>query len=231
MKTATQQILKKTSISLLLLLVCRCCFAGSAGEPTSFGEWAVSTNNPIQSLSLRARLVVSETADVSGSRTTVTYIEFQNPNNAINILYVYYNGSLPELSCELLDSSGKAVPPQLSGSYNGPMPEPCWLALPNDSVVRFHPSFYRAPAASNGELYIDAGHNQWRHWVIPRGDTNDYYLSGTLSLTVPEGETPPPWHTRTGNGSVVTNAVSYDVCHGTLKLPPVKISAKSVSGK
>jgi hypothetical protein len=231
MKTNAQIILQVISISFLLLLVCQCCFAGSADELTTFGEWAVSTNNPMLGMSLKARLVVSETADNSGSRMAVTYVELQNPNNAINVLYVYYNGSLPELSCELLDSRGKAVPSQMSGPYNGPMPEPCWLALPIDSTVRFHPSFYRAPAASKGELYIDAGHNQWRHWVIPRDDTNDYYLSGTLSLTVPEGEAPPPWRMKTGNASVVTNPVPYDVCHAALKLPPVKISAKYLSGK
>jgi hypothetical protein len=64
--------------------------------------------------------------------------------------------------------------------------------------------------ATNGELLVVAG---WDCWHIPQSDTNDYYLSGTLSLSLPKAET-RPW-----------------TWHGTLKLPPVKIPAKNLSGK
>ena len=78
-----------------------------AGEPTSIGAWAESTNNPMQGLNLRARLVISEAADISGSRTALAYVEFQNANQSVNTIYVHSNF---ELKCELRDSSGKTVP-------------------------------------------------------------------------------------------------------------------------
>ncbi|HEY5234406.1 MAG TPA: hypothetical protein VIK35_12815 [Verrucomicrobiae bacterium] len=111
MKFAAQQILKQISI-LFLLLACRCCFAGSADEPTSFGDWSDSTiGGSYLHARLKARLVVSETTDVSGSRTANTYVEFQNTNQMANtLLYVYWGGTNLALDCELRDSSGKAVP-------------------------------------------------------------------------------------------------------------------------
>ncbi|HEY5234407.1 MAG TPA: hypothetical protein VIK35_12820 [Verrucomicrobiae bacterium] len=59
-------------------------------------------------------------------------------------------------------------------------------------------------------------------WRIPRGDTNDYYLSGTLTLTIPSGISPP---TLQGNN------IQPIPWQGTLKLPPVKISAGGLSEK
>src|SRR6187397_338155 len=107
MKTVAQKILNIISVSFFFLLICRCCFAGSASEPALFGEWAALTNNPKQVLSLRARLVISETADSSGSLTAKTYVEFANTNNDIQNIYVH---SSFRLNCELRDSSGKIIP-------------------------------------------------------------------------------------------------------------------------
>jgi hypothetical protein len=220
MNSASQQILKKISISFLLLLACRCCFAGSAGEPTSFGDWSDSTiGGSGLHARLEARLVVSETADVSGSRTASTYVEFQNTNHSVNPLYVYWGGTNSTLDCELKDSSGKAVP-RAMGAYNGVSPDPIWLALPGDSILRFRPALVYW-SASNGELIIGGG-SYVELWRIPRGDTNDYYLSGTLTLTIPSGISPP---TLPGNN------IQPIPWQGTLKLPPVKISAKGPSAK
>lgn len=190
----------------------------TAGEPTSIGAWAESPDNPMQGLNLRARLLVSETTDISGSRTALAYVDFQNANHSINTVYVHsYFG----LDCELRDSNGKTVPKTMF-SYDGVAPELSWLALPCDSILRCHANPPAILKASGGELLVVAG---WGSWRIPRGDTNDYFLSGTLNLTVPKGETPPiPRHWING-GIVSDNGNRPYVCQGTLKLPPVKISA------
>lgn len=220
MKSVARQILKKISISFLLLLVCQSCFAGSAGEPTSFGDWSDSTiGGSGLHARLKARLVVSETTDVSGSRTANTYVEFQNTNHMVNTLYVYWGGTNSTLDCELRDSSGKTIP-RAYGSYSGVIPDPIWLALPEDSILRFRPALVYW-SASNGELIIGAG-SYVEFWRIPRGDTNDYYLSGILTLTIPSGISPP---TLPGNN------IQPIPWQGTLKLPPVKISANISSGK
>jgi hypothetical protein len=220
MKSAAQQILKKNFISFLLLLVFRCCFAGSAANPTSFGEWSDSTiGGSGFHARLKARLVVSETTDDSGSRTAIVYVEFQNTNHLVNTLYFYWGGTNSTLDCELRDSSAKSVP-RAWNAYSGVIPDPIWLALPEDSILRFRPDLVDW-SALNGELTIDAG-SYVESWRIPRGDTNDYYLSGTLTLTIPSGIHPP---TLPGNN------IQPIPWQGTLKLPPVKISAKSPSVK
>lgn len=168
--------------------------------------------------------MVSETADASGSRTAITYVEFQNTNNAINTIYVH---SYFDLKCELRDSNGKVIPSSL-WSYNGLIPEAAWLALPLDSTLRYRPNPPVVWQAKDGELLIGAG---WGLWHIPRGDTNDYYLSGVLNLTIPKGETPPLPRHPAGDGTFATQNDGPNACQGTLKLPPVKISAKNVSGK
>jgi hypothetical protein len=60
------------------------------------------------------------------------------------------------------------------------------------------------PGFGQATNFVSAG---WKCWTIPGGGTNDYYLSGELSLKLPKGETRPrAWQ-------------------GTLKLPPVKMPA------
>ena len=137
-------------------------------------------------------------------------------------MYIYcgFDPSRPDasqLSCELRDSGGKII---LRGGFSidGRLPGPCWLALPHDSTLRFRPCALCKGMASDGEWFIYAGFNSWR---IPRGDTNDYYLSGTLTLSIPQGETRP----RTPEDKYSAPSV----WQGTLKLPPVKIPARKPS--
>jgi len=215
--------MKRTLAFSFFLFAAASLIAQTAGEPTSFGEWVVSTNNPMYGMTLKARLVISEVDGDFGSRTAVAYVELQNTNNAINTLYV---GGNPSLRCELRDSSGKVISPPLLGYTRGGLIQGSfWLALPLDSIVRFRPYDYiHAPAAENGELVIHGGN----YWKFPRGDTNDYYLSGTLTLMVPKDEKPPAARFPTGDGTFRTEEVSDNVCHGTFQLPPVKISAKKL---
>lgn len=189
----------------------------SASRPMSFGEWSGSDTNQISFGNIRARLVISETIDNSDSRTAVAYLELHNASSAQNTLYIYYRyfatEDSPVLKCELKDAKGNPVRQSVRAA-NGWFPPPCWLALPYDSTLRFLPMTLSKTMAANGELCIDAGYDFWR---FPRGDTNDYYLSGKLMLSVPQD---------------VARPVSEDkyqppqIWQGTLQLPPVKIPAK-----
>jgi len=175
------------------------------------------TNDPIHGLNLRARLVYGEVTGIAGPLARVVYLDLQDCNSSVlNTMYVYYDPDSSEslLTCELRDVSGKKVPPS-AVVYDGPVVKVGWLALPYDSILRINatlPGFGKAPDI------ITAG---WNCWILPRGDTNDYYLSGTLNVTVPKGEPRPPQDT-------IPNAFEWQ---RTIKLPPVKIPAKSLSGK
>jgi hypothetical protein len=199
MKTTAQHILKKISILFLLLLACRCCLAGSASsEPKAMGEWSEPTNG------LRGRLVFGENDKIVGTRMGVIYLELQNVSLG-DTMYVYYPAAKSPLRCELQDSAGKTV--QRSGSpYSGGISAPCWLALPNDAPLRFRVTLGGFGIPQNGGLFIAGCIDD--AWVIPASATDDYYLSATLNVTHPKDETRPR------------------VWQGTLKLPPVKISAK-----
>lgn len=217
MKTGAQQMFKAISITFLLLSGCRCCFAGPADEPISIGAWSDMTNDPIHGLNLRARLVYGEETGVAGPLAHIVYLDLQDCNSSIlNTMYVYYDprSSGSSLTCELRDASGRMLP-NSAVAYDGPVVNIGWLALPYDSILRINatlPGFGKTPDL------ITAG---WNCWILPRGETNDYYLSGTLNVTVPKGETRPPQDTH-------PTALEWQ---GTLKLPPVKIPAKSLSGR
>ena len=206
----------------ILLLAAAGLMAQTASEPTAFGEWAVLTNCPMIGMALRARLVISEAAGDSGSRTVLAYIELQNTNNSVNTLLVRGN---PQLRCELRDSNGRTVSPALSPIRSGLLQGSFWLALPYDSIVRFRPYPPAPRVVTNGGLAIDGG----GYWKFPRGDTNDYYLSGTLTLRIPNSETPPVSLYPAGDGTFRSEDESDNICHGTLQLPAVKIPASVVT--
>lgn len=201
MKTATKQNLKRDFILFLLLLACRFCFAGSPSESKAIGEWSEQSNG------LRGRLVFGENEKIGGTRMGVIYLELQNVSLG-DTMYAYYPAAKSPLRCELQDSAGKTI--QRSGSeYDGWIPDPCWLALPNDSTLRFRVSLGGFGIPQNGGLFV-AGCIE-DVWVIPASATNDYYLSAILNLSAPNNETRPR------------------IWQGTLKLPPVKISVQATA--
>jgi hypothetical protein len=144
-----------------------------------------------------------------GVRFGLVYLELQNlaPGET---LYVYYNAGRLPLHCELKDSKGNLVDPSL-GAVSQFFPQSCWLALPSDSSLRF-----RTGSSGSGPdypcLFIISDFIAGK-WAIPFNATNDYYLSGTFSSISPTNDTRP------------------HVWDGTLNLPPVKISMKSLTAR
>jgi hypothetical protein len=194
-------------IVLFLCLTCQFCLAGPVTEPKFIGDWSETTNG------LRGRLLFAERSPEkweiqNNSRSGVVFLELQNIASA-DTLYVYYDEVRSPLHCELRDSVGNVIP--LGGVFvNSDLrPAPCWLALPNNSTLRFSTTvFVNSPKNS---LLISVGEAMdGGAWKIPLDSTNDYYLSGTFNPTPPENETRP------------------HVWEGTLKLPPVKISVRQI---
>jgi hypothetical protein len=169
-----------------------------ASEPRALGAWSASTYDPIHGLVLRGRLVYTKDA----LENLVIFLELQNISSVLDTTYLYYDAT--NLTCELRDSSGKPVRSAAAAVYDGPVPKIGWLALPYDSILRFRVSL---PGFGQATNLVSAA---WGAWLLPTGETRDYYLSGELTLKAPTGETRPR------------------VWQGTLKLPSVKIPADRV---
>ena len=142
----------------------------------------------------------------NNSRSGIVCLEIENLGDTI---YIYYAEVTSPLRCELRDSAGNAIPLGNVFVSSDWRPTPCWLALPNDSTLRFSTTVLGS--SPRNSLLISVGEPMiGGAWKIPLDSTNDYYLSGTFSPTPPENETRP------------------HVWEGILKLPPVRISAKSL---
>jgi hypothetical protein len=186
--------------TLSCLLPFHSCFAGLVSEPIAFGAWSEATNE------LRGRLLFAEgTPDKYGVRYGLVYLELQNLALGDNV-YVYYDAKRSPLKCELHDSAGATVKNSL-GSGADWRPSACWLALPNDSTLRFRTGF-SGSGPDHPCLFIMSSFEGGK-WEIPVTATNDYFLSGTFSTTSP------------------TNEIQPSRWEGTLKLPPVRIPVKS----
>jgi hypothetical protein len=61
--------MKWNSSIAILLLAATGLMAQSAGTQTFFGDWMVSTNNPMPGMSLKARLLVSRGQRASSNTT------------------------------------------------------------------------------------------------------------------------------------------------------------------
>jgi hypothetical protein len=186
-------------LAFLNVAFCQAGLAVPASDPVSFGEWSQATNG------LRARLAFAVATNINGTARGVLYLELQNVSLG-DTLYVYYRAAGSPFRCELHDSDGKSVQ-RYGAPYDGWIPEACWLALPNDSILRFRVTLGGFGVPHNAGLFVAGGVED--SWVIPPSDKGDHFLSGTLAIAAPKDETRPR------------------VWEGKLKLPLVKISAKS----
>ena len=196
----------KTLLSIICIFVNCLCFAGPVTEPKSIGGWSEPTNG------LRGRLLFAEApkADKYGLLIGEVYLELQNVS-AGDTMYVYYVASISPLHCQLRDFDGKSVESGPSPGSDG-RPSPCWLALPYDSTLRFNTRVGPAFAPAHPCLFFCVG-LEGGAWEILLTATNDYFLSGTFTISAPKNETRPR------------------VWEGTLKLPPVRIPVNNSDAK
>jgi len=203
---------KKIFVSSLLLLACRCCFAQTDTNLIAAGDWSALVRADESEPFLRGRLLVYDAIQgKSVADHTRIYLELQDvsTNGWYGPIEIYCFGT--NLDFELQDGRGKSIPGQGMSTFGFSL-APCWVTLPCDATVRFRADDCCGglDPKPNGLEIITAN----KCWVIPPNATNDFYL--TCSFT-PSADHPSPLH--------------YIVWHGTLNLPPVKIPAKSLSGK
>ena len=93
------------------------------------------------------------------------------------------------------------------------MPGACWITLPYDSKIRLRANMYGygKPKGDGLQLTLRSGAS----WTIQAGDTNDYYLSGTFTVSPPTNHVAKDFEAARAEWS------------GTLELPKMKISVKN----
>jgi len=193
--------MKITSIFLLSIIgLFRPCFAGVADPNVlALGDWSEPVAND-HGLKLRGRLLICEHR---GTQTAL-YVELQECSDFVGgIGEVYWDPKA--LTCELTDSSGKAVP-QSGGPYGGAVPSACWIKLPSHSSIRLRVSPYAGGKLSDGGFGIwTAG---FQIWTLKANDANTYFLSGVFPVRPPTDHNPADFRW---------------VWTGTLKLPKMKL--------
>jgi hypothetical protein len=164
-----------------------------AGEktPVAIGDWSEPAGG------LRGRLLVSRGRVLGDgkARETLVYVELQNVADA-GEQSVYFDPDA--LACELTDAAGKAVRPSPGGGSGG-RPGKTWVTIPFDGSIRLRANPYGFGRAEG--LLIPLNNTAWHI----TGDA-EYHLSGTLTVTPPEGKA--------------------DAWKGELKLPKAKVSLK-----
>jgi hypothetical protein len=175
------------------------CFGDLGINAIAVGDWSTPVDN------LRGRLLIAQGRILGAGKTreTVMYVELQNVSAAVgdDPLHVYFEN---KLRCELHDGSGKLVPPKGYGA-NGGRPGPSWITLPCDSSMRLRFGLYGHGRAKDAGLLIPLPDDSW---FLPAEATDDFYLSGTFTVS------PPKDHGRDR------------AWKGTLALPKAKISVQ-----
>ncbi len=174
MKTAAQQILKKATIPLLLLLACRCCFAIEDTNIIAAGDWSApvagfqdkDTGRGAHHPTLRGRLLLCESPK---NHSPAIYLELQDCGEAWgNNMELYCNmnpGGGYHL--EFRDAAGRLLPGR-SGGFEGGVPGAAWITLPTDAAVRLRISPFATFSLES---------------------TNDYFISGTFIVDPPADHT------------------------------------------
>ena len=189
---------------------------GRSNRLLGVGDWSRPVTDPA-GYKLRGRLLVfGGTYDARNSATmnygAPVYLELQNLSGRINRPAGVFSDRWDGPECWLHDRRGKPVPTPKWISYAGSVPpsQACWTSVPVEGSIWLRVDAGLAIGLSatsrSGDVFICMGGG--RQWTIASGDTNTYFLSGTFS---------PPTHHPVPPG--------YHVWEGTLKLPPVAISA------
>src|SRR5690348_2683369 len=114
-----------------------------------------------------------------GTRNAIVSVEFQNVSRA-SPLFVCYKATDTPLKCKLHDSLGKEPQRTLNGSDG--MTPPFWLGVTNGLVSRLRAS--GGPSFGPTGPFLLICIPQADAWTIKPGVSNDYFLSGTLSVAV-----------------------------------------------
>jgi hypothetical protein len=199
-----------TLTPFLLLAAGHLSFAEGDAKIIATSDWSKPVGAAGGSI-IRARMMVAQgrSAAFAGPwPETQFYLEFQNVSSAIAAPTQFYFDPSSGLRCVMKDAQGKA--PSQAGGGSGGGPGAAWITLPYDSAVRLRANMYgygRKP----GEGLLLCLWPPAQYWDIATGDTNDYYLSGTFTITTPRSFVPKDVE------------AARSVWTGTLELPRMKI--------
>jgi hypothetical protein len=215
----------KFSVLIILCSICFSCFADDTNV-IAISDWSEPVG--LQNLetghdhSIRGRLLIVAGVEPAygGPKTdnaAMTFVELQNVDGAysedVDVLF-----DSTKLKCALTDGHGEDAPKSRGGGgYSGRGALVNWVTLPYNSTIRLFVN-----SGSKSPLAIHSSGEPWgQRWSISSGDTNVYYLSGTLEI-----------RTRTngvakifGNAPLSDKQSFYDQnCIKTLTFPKVKVS-------
>lgn len=196
----------------LLTLATATCYADGAANLLATSEWSAPVSTKYGQ-SLQARLILSQEhspAHTGSHPETALYVELRNVSGAVGAPMQIYFDPGHGLSCELRDADGKSAPGGGPGSGGGP--DAGWITLPYDATIRLRANMYGYGRAEGEGLLLTLHHGA--AWSIPAGETKDYFLSGTLTLTPPAGT------------EAKTAEEARKIWSGTLVLPKSKIILK-----
>jgi hypothetical protein len=231
MQSSLHSTLVTVVSAILLVGCCATRRAPSQAEADLFGvgDWS-ETVADAQGYKLRGRLVLCAGQHLTGLQSqfpeiwqyTRVYLELQHVYLWNRYSQVELFDAAQDLRLELRDGLGKPAIPgifdaegraaELAGSYGA---YPGWVTLPFDTTVRLRVDLGMYSTSKTDTQVIWMERECWmlpansRGWTLPVNPPGDYFLSGTFS---PSTNHP--------------SSLAYHVWHGTLKLPPVKISSK-----
>ena len=217
-RSAAMKTMKSIILFLLALCPCLCVIADT--NDIAVGNWSEPVGDS-RGYKLRGRLLICETPrhrGPGGGYDTAVYLELQECSDYIGeTLQVYCNMEGGEFlgpdfkrfekaggHWELRDAADNPVA-QSPFAFSGAAPGKYWMALPCDSTVRLRVTLFGGGRMDDGSLGF-AFPSQY--WVIPARSTNDYFLSGTFSVSPPTNR---------------IDVLKVHVWQGTLKLPKMKI--------
>jgi len=157
--------------------------ASSPDDGLSSGEWSASVGG------LRGRLLIGEDAPCNGTRMAKVYLELQNVSDVANQMEIYFDTIHSPLKYDVLDPGGKVFP-QAPTPCDIMTPNPYWIRLPFDAVLRFRVSLngYGIPRNGGWAIGLDGG-----FWIIPPTASGDYFLTGSFSVIPLKDGTSHPW--------------------------------------
>lgn len=148
---------------------------------------------------------------------TMLFAELQNAGHG-GSAKLWFN--VMGLKLDLVGTDGRPVPGPEGGGWSGRGPFlGCWVVLPYNSTQRLF-----CNEGTKSPLCLCLRGEPWNRWCIPSTDTNNYYLSGTLTVSSPTNSTFSVMpQEKTGA------PYAYAEWTGTLVFPKVKICAADIA--
>ena len=151
---------------------------------------------------IQGRLLAALDTSYNGTRMLAVYVELRNVSDVANPKDIYYD-FMSSFRGKVVDARNQELP-RASLPADIMSPPPCWLAVPNDGLLRFPVFVHGYGVPQNGGVMISLPNDVW---LIPSEKVTGYFINGALTAPLKRA------------------AWSQSNWHGTIELPNVKIPA------